>query len=104
MLISLFDALKKMMERLKEFPYYFSAKKRLNQLLNQAERNDIQDDLLITEPIEKLTLKKVSFGYKQNKLVLNNFNLEFQKGTINYLTGANGFGKSTIINLIMGLY
>jgi ABC-type multidrug transport system fused ATPase/permease subunit len=49
-------------------------------------------------------LRKISFGYEKNKLVLNNLDLKFQKGQINHLKGENGFGKSTIVNLIMGLY
>jgi ABC-type siderophore export system fused ATPase/permease subunit len=103
MLLKLFDELKKMIERLKDYPYYFSAKKRLNEFLLQPERNDLQKNLLITEPIESITLKDVSFSYG-DKVVLNKFNLVLVKGKLNHLTGANGFGKSTIINLITCLY
>lgn len=104
MLIKLFDELKKMIERLKDYPYYFSAKKRLNEFLLQPERDDIQSKLIIPEKIESLTLNNISFSYKADKKVLNKFNLQFCCGKINHLKGANGFGKSTIINLITGLY
>ena len=46
----------------------------------------------------------LAFSYNADKLVLKKFNLTFQKGKVNRLEGANGFGKSTIVNLIMGLY
>ena len=98
------DSSKKMIERLKDYPYGLSAQKQINDFLAQPERNDIQKNILITEPITSLRLVQVSFGYEKNKLVLNKLDLQFRRGEINYLRGANGFGKSTIINLIMGLY
>ena len=99
-----FSGGKKSVERLRDYPYYFSAKKRLNNFLNLPERYDIQKNVLISEPIKNITLKRVSFSYEKNKPVLKEFDWEFQTGKINYLTGANGSGKSTIISLIIGLY
>ncbi|CAG8464015.1 1071_t:CDS:10 [Ambispora leptoticha] len=81
MLSKLYGHEKKTIDRLKDYPYYFSAQKRLNWLLNQPERNDVQKDVLISEPIKAINLKK--------------------RGKVNYLTGENGFGKSTIISLVM---
>jgi len=103
-LTELFDASKKMIERLRGYPYYFSAKKRLNNFLALPERDDIQKNVLISESVESIVLKKVSFGYEEKKLVLKKLDWEFRKGKVNHLTGENGFGKSTIISLIMGLY
>jgi ABC-type multidrug transport system fused ATPase/permease subunit len=100
----LFNAMKKMVERLKLYPYYFVAKKRLNDFLQLSERDDIQQNILISEPIENITLQKVNFAYEENKPVLKKLSLKFEKGKVNHLAGENGFGKSTIINLIMGLY
>jgi ABC-type bacteriocin/lantibiotic exporter with double-glycine peptidase domain len=98
------DSAKKMIQRLNDYPYGLSAQKQINDFLAQPERNDIQKNILIAEPIASLRLFQVSFGYEKNKLVLNKLDLEFRRGEINYLRGANGFGKSTIISLIMGLY
>lgn len=69
-LTELFDASKKMIERLRGYPYYFSAKKRLNNFLALPERDDIQKNVLISESVESIVLKKVSFGYEEKKLVL----------------------------------
>ena len=93
-----------MIERLKEYPYYFSAKNRLNQLIAQEKRDDIQKNLLIVEEIETLSLKDVTFGYEKEKPVLKKMNLIFRRGQTNKLEGVNGFGKSTIVNIILGLY
>jgi len=104
MLSKLYGHEKKIIDRLKDYPYYFSAQKRLNWLLNQPERDEVQRNILIAEPIETITLKKVSFSYRENKPVLKNLDWQFQRGKVNHLVGKNGFGKSTIISLIMGLH
>jgi len=104
MLSKIYNQEKKMLYLLKDYPYYFSAKKRLNQLFNQEIRNDEQKKVIITEPITSLTLKNVTFGYQYKKWVLKDFDLTFLPGKINRLEESNGFGKSTIVNLVMGLY
>ena len=93
-----------MIERLKDYPYGLSAQKQINNFLAQPERDDIQKNILINESITNITLNNVSFAYEDKKLILKKFDLKFQKGKINHLIGENGFGKSTIVNLIMGLY
>jgi len=54
----------------RKYSHYSSDRKRLNNFLTLPERNDIQKNILITEPIEKIELKKVSFAYEENKPVL----------------------------------
>ena len=49
-----------------------------------------------------LKLDKVSFKYGK-KIILDNFNLQLNKGQILGLLGPNGVGKSTIFNLICGI-
>ena len=50
----------------------------------------------------KLRLEKISLKYGNN-IILDNLSLELHKGQILGLLGANGAGKSTIFNLIIGL-
>ena len=38
-----------------------------------------------------------------NKIVLNNINLNIKKGSITALIGADGAGKTTLLRLIVGL-
>ncbi|SHI07264.1 ABC transporter [Clostridium collagenovorans DSM 3089] len=49
-----------------------------------------------------LQLQSVSFSYSNLK-VLENINLDIEKGTSYSIVGENGCGKSTIINLVTGL-
>ncbi|CAI2193908.1 7653_t:CDS:1 [Funneliformis geosporum] len=69
-LIDLTESTKKVSERLKDYPYGISAQRQINNFLAQPERDDIQKNILISEPVSTMNLKKVSFGYEKNKPVL----------------------------------
>jgi ABC-type bacteriocin/lantibiotic exporter with double-glycine peptidase domain len=57
----------------------------------------------IEEPITKVILKGVSYSYDQ-KEVLSDINMEIEKGSPLVLTGRSGKGKTTLANIISGLY
>lgn len=52
----------------------------------------------------KITLNDVSFGYKEASFVVKNVSMEILKGERIAFVGESGVGKSTIIDIIMGLY
>jgi len=89
---------------IRKYPQYSSSQKRFNYFLNLPERNDIQKNIFIYEPITNVALQKVSFSYEKDKPVLKEINLVFEKGRVNHFQASNGFGKTTIIDLIFGLY
>nr|WP_246791623.1 ATP-binding cassette domain-containing protein [Clostridium perfringens] len=66
----------------------------------QAELNG---SLLIND-ISKIELKNVNFSYDNNIIVLKDFSYTFNKGKIYKIIGENGKGKSSLINVIIGLY
>ena len=45
----------------------------------------------------------LNFGYKKNSIILNNLNLEVEKGSIYGYLGKNGAGKSTTIKILLQL-
>ena len=49
-----------------------------------------------------IEIKDLTFGYKRNKPVLQNVNLELKQGYIHGLLGKNGIGKITLLKLIAG--
>lgn len=53
--------------------------------------------------ISSIDLKNVNFTYDNNKVILKDFNYNFKKGNIYCVIGENGIGKSTLIDLIIGL-
>ena len=50
-----------------------------------------------------LTIKNLSYNYHNGKQIFNNLNLEFQTNKIYCLIGESGSGKSTFLDLILGL-
>lgn len=51
--------------------------------------------------MSKIEIKNLSMGYKQK--VLDDLNLELEKGQIVGLVGPNGAGKSTFLRILAGL-
>lgn len=77
------------------------ALKLLEQPLPEALNSDQQQKITFKEEI---TLQNINFQYcKNSPLVLNNINLSIRKGARIGVIGSTGGGKSTLLDLIMGL-
>lgn len=72
------------------------------------ELHDLSDDNygeIILNKVNKINLEAVSYSYKdQNKKVLSDFSFTFEMGNLYLIKGKNGIGKSTLVNIITGLY
>ena len=66
---------------------------------------EISNDQKLNFSIKKdLILNNISFKYENNENeVLNNINLKIEHGSIIGIKGPSGVGKTTIINIILGL-
>lgn len=53
---------------------------------------------------EKITLDKVSFGYREGQEVLHELSFCFQAGKHYAVAGRSGCGKSTLLSLLLGYY
>ncbi len=51
-----------------------------------------------------ITIKDLSFSYKEEKSVLKHLDLQINKGDYLTIVGKTGCGKTTLIKLLMGLY
>lgn len=49
-----------------------------------------------------LEIKKLTFGYKKNSFIFENFDLELKKGELKTIFGKSGSGKTTLFELILG--
>lgn len=56
------------------------------------------------EHVGNIELRNLSYGYNPNERILDHASLQLSQGRLNVLTGPNGTGKSTTINLILGLF
>lgn len=57
------------------------------------------------ENIKKISLQSVEFQYEINgQKIIQNFSYDFYKDKIYVLVGKNGVGKTTLIDIISGLY
>ena len=63
-----------------------------------------QGDRLFTSFQTGISFEQVHFAHAGRDLLLRGLNIEFKKGKTTALVGASGAGKSTIVNLLLGLY
>lgn len=76
--------------------------KYVNEVFNVEKSKNGKFDV---NKVEKIQFENIFFRYPYKKnYVLNNLNFTLNKGDIIKLTGNNGSGKSTFINLLTGLY
>ena len=62
-----------------------------------------KDEKKVFSNFELLEFKNVRFCHQNQKKILSNINLKIKKNTITCLIGNNGSGKTTFLNLIVGL-
>ncbi|MCL1987008.1 MAG: ABC transporter ATP-binding protein/permease [Firmicutes bacterium] len=74
---------------------------RLNEILATKIENNGEIEL---ETIEQIDIKNLEFSYNNENPIIKNLNFTFNKGKIYGILGHNGAGKSTFINLLMGMY
>lgn len=55
-------------------------------------------------PVACISLEDVSFGYEEEKMVLEHLSFEIKTGEQVTMTGRTGAGKSTVFKLLLGLY
>lgn len=74
-----------------------------NRILELIDETCVYSEEEVQTGINKISLENIYFKYDE-KLILNNFNQEFNKGNIYWIKGYKGSGKSTLLKLINGFY
>lgn len=76
--------------------------KEVNQLETSESSFENYEPMIFNK---KISVKNVSFAYKDNleKEVLSNINLDIEKNSFVAICGASGAGKTTMVDLILGL-
>lgn len=81
-----------------------SSLERINDVLTQDEPEKNPDEVADFRIKGEVTFEHATFGYKSYKPVIEDINLTVKPGEMIGIVGASGTGKSTLINLLMGLY
>lgn len=83
----------------------FAAADRIYALMDRAPQVlEPVEPAIVRRPYGQMSFRDVSFAYQNDNLVLNQINLEVQPGDAVAIVGANGCGKTTLINLMLRFY
>ena len=84
-----------------------AASERVFEFLEEKEL-DLEEAEVSSEDVAKMngavTFDHVQFGYNEDKIIINDFNLHVHAGQKVAIVGPTGAGKSTIIKLLMRFY
>lgn len=83
------------------FSRIFPSAKRFFSFLDMEEETNFENSIEVKNESQNIQLKNVSFSYEENREVLKNINFVFSKGEKVAIIGANGSGKTTILNLLL---
>ena len=67
----------------------------------KEEKLEIKDTDVLTTFQNKIEFKNICFSYVKDKPVLNHISMTFKKGKKYLIKGRSGFGKTTLINLLL---
>jgi len=81
-----------------------------NRIAEILEQKQESRGATVINDVNKISLRDVGFSYciqpaaAPAKAIIKGLNIEFSKGNIYAISGANGTGKSTLTSLIIGMY
>lgn len=78
---------------------------RVFEILDEEELPaDTKNGKVLTSPKGDVVFELVQFGYNEKEMVINDMNINVQKGQTIAIVGPTGAGKTTLINLLMRFY
>ncbi|WP_026694018.1 ABC transporter ATP-binding protein [Peribacillus kribbensis] len=81
-----------------------SAERAFEILDEPEEISEAEGAVSLQSPKGEVRFEEVSFGYKENDLVIQDMNIRIQPGQKAAIVGPTGAGKTTLINLLMRFY
>ena len=82
-----------------------AASERVFEFLDLPEESDETNKTQLLANVKgQVEFKDVCFGYKKNKQIIKNFNLQVSPGQKIAIVGPTGAGKTTLVNLLMRFY
>ena len=82
-----------------------AAAERVFELLDEEEEDQIVDNAVSLDGLNgKVDFNNVSFGYNENKTIINDFTAHVKPGQKVAIVGPTGAGKTTMVKLLMRFY
>lgn len=82
-----------------------AAAERVFEFLDEADEVSESDKIVDLETIKgSVSFRNVSFGYTEDKTIINNFSCDIRAGQTVAIVGPTGAGKTTIVKLLMRFY
>ena len=82
--------------------FNYPALKVIREIYRMSDAIDLKNN--ISNMNEEIKFSNVSFSYQDNKTVLKNISFEIKKNSVSAIIGTTGAGKTTLIDLLLGLY
>lgn len=92
---------KELSEAISYYRQTHASLERLEEILNMEQEQVGKGEL---NSVYSISANNIGFSYDENSKILSEYDLHLEKGEIYILKGANGRGKSTLINILTGLY
>lgn len=81
-----------------------AACERVFEFLNEKEEEPIKNKVELKNVRGNVVFKNVTFGYDDNKIIINNFSTHVTSGKKIAIVGPTGAGKTTLVKLLMRFY
>ena len=103
-LMDIFSRGDNFLSSLQEYKEHKISRSRVEKFLSLPEWDNQLKGISIKDSLKSIRLEKVCFRYRnQLKLIIRNYDGCFLNHQVNYLSGKNGTGKSTLIYLLLGV-
>ena len=100
-----FQPLKDIADKYNSLQSALAGAERLIPLLEEKERNMVDEVPKELIPVESIEFDHVWFSYENNDVyALQDFTLHIKAGDFTGIVGPSGSGKSTLLSLLMGIY
>lgn len=100
-----FQPLKDIADKYNSLQSSLAGAERLVPLLEEKERNMVDEVPKELIPVESIEFDHVWFSYENNHVyALQDFTLHIKAGDFTGIVGPSGSGKSTLLSLLMGIY
>lgn len=78
---------------------------RINEILGNTLYNDVSyGNIELDNPKGEIEFKNVTFNYKNERKIFDDFNIKFEPNKFTAIVGSSGGGKSTIFNLLTRIF